>query len=315
MFLKYNIYEIYMTDFDLNLTRIFVLLYETRSVTATADVIHVSQPTVSYGLGKLRRRFDDELFRRSRAGLVPTTLADRLYEPLQQALLTIDAAVSPSVSFEPHTASARFTIGLSDLGESSLLPRLVEPLQRVAPHVSLTVVPLDLDGAPEQLGRGELDAFIATPVLRSPLVRRIPLFAESYLLMVSADHPRLQGDSATVDQLRAERHVVVDGPSGHVGPRLALETLDLLDRVALQVTRFSVVPYLVQQSDLVSIVPDYVGHSYAASHPLHLMRLPITLETLDVALYARPERSRGPAQQWLVDFMQHHLSRPVDLED
>src|SRR4051794_41861026 len=59
---------VYVADFDLNLVRVFVLLYETRSVTATAEAVRVSQPTVSYSLGKLRRRFDDELFRRGRDG-------------------------------------------------------------------------------------------------------------------------------------------------------------------------------------------------------------------------------------------------------
>ncbi len=297
-----------MTDFDLNLTRVFVLLYETRNVTAAADAMHLTQPTVSYGLGKLRRRFGDELFHRSRAGLIPTALADRLYEPLQQALVSIEQAVNPASGFDPSTASARFTIALSDLGESSLLPRLVEPLQRRAPQVSLTVRPLDLQTSPEQLERGDLDAFVATPILRSRLLRRIPLFAEGYRLMAADHHPRLTGAEVTTDQLRAERHVVVDGASGHVGPRLALETLDLFDRVALQVSKFSVVPYLVQRSELVAIVPDYVGHVYATSHPVRLLDLPIGLEPLEIALYARAEPSRSPAQQWLIEFLREHLA-------
>ena len=54
-----------MSDFDLNLTRVFVLLYETGSVTITADTLHVTQPTISYSLRKLRRHFDDVLFQRS----------------------------------------------------------------------------------------------------------------------------------------------------------------------------------------------------------------------------------------------------------
>src|SRR3954453_22924573 len=110
---------LYVTGFDLNLVRVFVLLYETRSVTATAEAVHVSQPTVSYSLGKLRRRFDDELFRRGRDGLVPTVVADRLYEPLRDALAGIDGAVDPARSFEPSTAQAQFTIAMSDLGETS----------------------------------------------------------------------------------------------------------------------------------------------------------------------------------------------------
>jgi DNA-binding transcriptional LysR family regulator len=299
-----------VADFDLNLVRVFVLLYETRSVTATAEAVHVSQPTVSYSLGKLRRRFDDELFRRGRDGLVATVVADRLYEPLRDALSGIEQAVEADRTFDPSAVQARFTIALSDLGESSLLPRLVGPLAAEAPGVSLTVRPLDVTSASDQLIRGHLDAFVATPTLTAPQLRRVPLFAEAYRLMVAADHPRITGTAVTVEELRAERHILVDNPSGHFGPELALETLELLDRVALRVTRFSVVPYLVQRPELVTIVPGHAGRTYAADHPVRLVGLPMPLEPLEVALYVRPEASRTPAQRWLVDFLRRHLAEP-----
>lgn len=297
-----------MTAFDLNLVRIFVLLYETRSVTATAQALHLSQPTVSYSLGKLRRHFGDELFRRSRHGLVPTAVAERLYEPLQQSLAGIRHIIAPSSTFDPATSQARFTIALSDLGESSLLPRLLGPLQAQAPGVSLVVRPLDTSGSPRQLSRGELDAFIATPFLASPQIRRIPLFSEGYVAMVAGNHPRLRDRSVSIEELHCERHILVDGPSGHLGPRLAMENLELLNRVALHVAKFSVLPYLVQHTELIAIVPEYAGHTYAESHQVRLLRLPITLEPLEIALYALPEPSRSPAQRWLVDFLRQTLA-------
>lgn len=297
-----------MSDFDLNLVRVFVLLYETRSVTATAQAVHVSQPTVSYSLAKLRRHFGDELFRRSGHGLFPTAAADRLYEPLRQSLAEIQRAIIPAPPFEPRTSRVRFTLGLSDLGEATLLPPLLGPLQAQAPWVSLVACPLDTADSPRQLASGEVDAFIATPVLTSPQIRRIPLFTEGYVVMVTSGHPRVRGDSVTVGQLRAERHVLVDGLSGHVGPRLALQTLELLDQVAVQVGKFSVLPYLVQHSELVAIVPEHLGRAYAASHRVRLLRLPISLEPINVALYALPERSRTPAQRWLVEFLVRTLA-------
>lgn len=307
MFLQFDIDEMNMTDIDLNLVRVLVLLYETRSVTGTAEALHVSQPTVSYGLGKLRRHFDDELFRRSRQGLLPTALADRLYEPLRHSLTDIEAAVAPDRSFDPATAHTRFTIGLSDLGEASLLPRLVQPLRTQAPGVSIVVRPLDLAGSPRQLDRGEIDAFIATPAISAPRIRRIPLFTEGYLAMVADDHPRVRGTAVSEAELRAERHVLVDASSGHIGPKLALETYELLDHVVLQVGRFSVLPYLIQHTELVAVVPEVAGRAYAASHPVRLLRLPITLEPLEISLYARPNRARGAAQRWLVDFIRREL--------
>ncbi|MBD0418451.1 LysR family transcriptional regulator [Streptomyces sp. TRM S81-3] len=300
-----------MGTFDLNLARVFVLLYETGSVTATAETLHVTQPTVSYSLGKLRRHFDDELFRRNGRGLTPTAGARRLYEPLQRALADIDGTVRQADDFDPETMSGRFTIALSDLGEATLLPRLLAAARERAPRVSFTVRPFDVEDAESQLRRGDLDAFVATPVLTSHRTVRIPLFGERYVGMVAADHPRVRGDAVTLPELAVEHHATVSGPSGHVAPRAVLAAHGLIDRVVVDATRFSLLPYLLEQTDLIAIVPEYVGEVFTSSHRVRLVRLPFETEPIEVALYARHESSRSPAQRWLVRFMAEVLGEQV----
>ncbi|WP_445528416.1 LysR family transcriptional regulator [Streptomyces cyslabdanicus] len=300
-----------MRNFDLNLARVFVLLYETGSVTVTADTLHVTQPTVSYSLGKLRRHFGDELFRRTGRGLTPTAGARRLYEPLQRALADIDGTVRQADVFDPRVMSGRFTVALSDLGEVTLLPRLLAAAREQAPGVSFTVRPLDVDEAEHQLRRGDIDVFVATPVLTSHRTVRIPLFHERYVGMVAAGHPRVRDESVTLAELAAESHATVFGPSGHVVPRAVLAAHGLLDRVVVDATRFSTLPYLLEQTDLIAIVPEYVGEVFASSHQLRLVRLPFDTEPIEVALYARHESSRSPSQRWLVQFMSQVLGERV----
>ncbi|NIH80646.1 LysR family transcriptional regulator [Amycolatopsis viridis] len=300
-----------MRDFDLNLVRTFVLLYETRSVTATADSMHVTQPTVSYSLQKLRRRFSDELFRRSGRGLVPTTTAQALYPPLHHALAEIESTVAGAHTFDPATARARFTLCLSDLGEVSLLPRLMAALPSRAPGVTLTVRPLDVASAVDQLGRGEIDAFVASPLISSQRVARIPLFSEGYVGMVARSHPRLRGPRISLAELSAEQHITVFGPAGHDGPRRALEAHGLLDRVVLEVTRFSTLPHLVQDGELVAMVPRLVADVFAADHRVRLLELPVDVEPAQVSVYARHSHARTPAQHWLTGFMRELLAEPA----
>jgi DNA-binding transcriptional LysR family regulator len=297
-----------MRDFDLNLVRVFVLLYETRSATATAESMHVTQPTISYGLQKLRRRFGDELFRRTGDGLMPTTTARELYEPLHGALSGIEEAVSGARSFDPATAHSSFTLCLSDLGEVSLLPRLLAELPRRAPGVTVTVRPLDVARAADQLGRGDIDAFIASPLISSQRVARMPLFTEGYVGMVAEDHPRLTRKRMSTAELAAERHIAVFGPTGHDGPRKALEAHGLLHRVAVQTTRFATLPYLVQRGELVAMVPRNVAAVFAAEHRVRLLELPLDVEPVQVSVYARHAHARSPAQAWLVAFMREILA-------
>ncbi|MFE1915808.1 LysR substrate-binding domain-containing protein [Streptomyces anandii] len=196
-------------------------------------------------------------------------------------------------------------------GEATLLPRLLAAARERAPRVSFTVRPLDVDDAEHQLRRGDLDAFVATPVLTSHRTVRIPLFHERYVGMVAADHPRVRGESVTMPELEAEMHATVFGPSGHVVPRAVLASHGLLDRVAVDATRFSMLPYLLEQTDLIAVVPEYVGEVFTASHRVRLVRLPFDTEPIEVALYPRHESSRSPSQRWLVRFMTEVLGERV----
>lgn len=287
-------------DFDLNLVRTFVLLYETRSVTAAADLLGVTQPTVSYGLGKLRRRLDDELFVRGSGGLTATSEAERLYPPLRTALAAVTETLGATDEFDPGRPT-RFTLGLSDLGEVTVLPLVLAELAEQAPRAGLRVRAFDLDTATDQLARGELDAVIASPILDSTRLRRTPLFTEGYVGMVATGHPRLRSGTPDQAALERERHVVVDGGTGHPGPRAALAGHRLEDRIAVQVTRFATLPYVVQDSELVAIVPERVARALGRTHSVRIFRLPWPIDPVEVAAYTRHTPEGGAPQRWFLE--------------
>jgi DNA-binding transcriptional LysR family regulator len=296
------------TEFDLNLVRTFVLLYERRSVTATARALHVTQPTVSYSLQKLRRRLHDELFLRGARGLVPTARAVALYDPLRESLTQIDLSVASERGFDASTSTSHFSIALSDLGELSLLPRMLDAMLTSAPYTRLTVLPLDMAEAEGQLSRGEIDAFIASPVIQSGRITRLPLFSEPYLGVVRGDHPRITGTTVTREQVAAERLVGVTGHSGHVHPVRAIHTEGLGRHVLLELTRFAALPNLLAGTDLVGFVPRNVAEVFADSHDLRLFALPWHVDAIEVALYTRHPHARSPAQTWLAGLIIDRLS-------
>ena len=74
-----------MSHLDLNLVRVFVAIYETRSVTHAAERLDVTQSTVSYALAKLRKVYLDRLFSRGSDGLVPTGMAEQLFQRTELA--------------------------------------------------------------------------------------------------------------------------------------------------------------------------------------------------------------------------------------
>ncbi|MCX0275124.1 LysR family transcriptional regulator [Nocardia zapadnayensis] len=289
-------------DFDLNLVRTFVLLYETRSVTVTADLLGVTQPTVSYGLGKLRRRLGDELFVRGSGGLVATSEAERLYRPLHAALAELDRSLNADTEFVP-TRPTRFTLGLSDLGEVTILPLILTELAAHRPDITVRVSGFDPETAADQLTRGELDAVVAGPVIDSPRLRRTALFAEGYAGMVAADHPRLRGAVPSRADLEHERYITVDGATAYPAPYPAALEHHLGRRTAVRVTRFAALPHLVQDSEWIAVVPERAARALARTHAVRVFALPWRIEPVEVASYTRRTAGRGGPQRWLSELI------------
>ena len=82
----------HVAETDLNLVRTFLRLYETRSVTRTAEQMSLTQPSVSHALRRLRKQFNDNLFSRSSGGLEPTERSRQVYPLLRQAIEAVEAA-------------------------------------------------------------------------------------------------------------------------------------------------------------------------------------------------------------------------------
>lgn len=89
---------------DINLLVTLDVLLVEKNVTRTAQKLHLSQPSVSVHLGKLRDFFGDPLLLPGSHGMRPTARAEALREPLRQALMALEYAVTPSSPFDPAQA-------------------------------------------------------------------------------------------------------------------------------------------------------------------------------------------------------------------
>lgn len=280
---------------DLNSLRTLMLLYETRSVTASAERLHVSQPTVSYTLGRLRRRFGDDLFRREGNTLVPTARASRLYDQLADSLALIERVTTePAEGFEPDRLHGEMVLALSSLGEISFLPSLLNAVADAAPRLRLQVTPLDVETAEEGLVRGEVDLAMTMTALRTDRLWRQPFFDVEYVAVTSAAHPLEPGEEG----LRGRRFVAVAGRGGHVFLREALHEHDLADQVAVVINGYASVPHAVDRTDLVALLPRHFAEIFRRHHDLAISPLPWSVPSPPVAVYTRRPASLSAAQDW-----------------
>ncbi|NVM94285.1 LysR family transcriptional regulator [Arthrobacter wenxiniae] len=285
-----------MTFTDLNLLRTFVTLYELRSVTGAARRLHVTQPTVSYSLKRLRERFGDELFRREGNDMVPTAKATQLFGPLHNALAQIDATVMGSDVFEPTGFSGELVVGLTSIGEQTFLPPIMTALGRVGADPRIQVERLDSDEVESGLIRGTIDLALTVSRIATPRLWRTHVRSVEYVALSSGSHPL---PATGPDMFEGRRFVRVSARGGHVYPLQALTEHDLMSQVVLTMEEYGTVPAVLEATDLVVLLPRHVAGVFCGWFPrLRIAELPWPGQSTPVELYTRREASLSQAQRW-----------------
>ena len=180
--------------------------------------------------------------------------ARELAEPVRQALALLESALAHGPGFDP-TSSTRARFYMSDLGQIEFLPPLVERVQRDAPGVRLEAVALEVDDIADALAVGALDVAIGfLPGLGAP-VRRQALFRDPYLCLMRADHPITALEEALPGSLACARHLSRRPSRDRGGVRSG----GLTRRIALRVPHFTVVPMVLERTDLILTLPARVA--------------------------------------------------------
>jgi len=128
-----------MMDIDLNLLRIFDILYDERNVTRAAARLFLTQSAVSHALARLRDVLGDPLFMRIPSGLQPTERAHQLAPRLRVALAEIRSAVA-TPTFDPAKTRQRFVISAGSYFCALIVPNLIRLAHKFAPGISLQIV-------------------------------------------------------------------------------------------------------------------------------------------------------------------------------
>lgn len=297
-----------MAHADLNLIRTFVLLFETGSVTQTAERLHVTQPSVSYALNRLRDLFEDRLFIRTRQGMEPTIEARQLYPPLNEALLQLSDVIENSRDFIPATCTRRFRLAQTDLGEMALLPAILGHLHSQAPQAELAVVPLEIARAAEWLMNGKVNAVICSRPLEGAGISQHVLLNDRYVCLLNRH--RFGNNKLSMQHFLAGRHVSVASSAGHSLAEEVMNRTGLYRKVSLEIPHFSALPQILHDSDLMAILPLQIAASFAQEPSLAIHELPFDVPDFEVALYWQAQTSRSPSQRWFINSVIEAVAPP-----
>ncbi|MDH6231714.1 DNA-binding transcriptional LysR family regulator [Mesorhizobium soli] len=285
---------------DLNLLRSLDVLIEEANVTHAAARLGVTQPGLSAQLARLRAIFDDPLLVPSEKGrgMLPTSRALELREPLHAALKDLEAVIRTPAQFDPRTDARTFAIATTDNAVVVLGLPLIERLREAAGRgIRLSFANSGIDVATE-LERGEIDLLVGSDRMVPPAMKARKLLEESYVMVQRKGHPRGRAP-LDLDAYCKLEHVLVStsGGSFHGFIDEQLEKLGYRRSVTLSVHQFVMAPMIVASTDFVSTLPRRFAARFADR--LDLFELPFSAQGFSLFAAWHPRAHADPALMWL----------------
>ncbi|NBJ69468.1 MULTISPECIES: LysR family transcriptional regulator [Clostridia] len=119
--------------------RTFITLAEIKNFTKAAEILHISQPSVSLHIKNLERELETELVVRSRKSLKLSPTGEILYERAKQ-ILKIYEQTKRDILEQQEVVKGSLKIGASFTIGEYILPALLADIHRVYPDLELEVV-------------------------------------------------------------------------------------------------------------------------------------------------------------------------------
>lgn len=285
---------------DLNLLVAFEALMDERSVTRAASRLSLSQPGMSNTLARLRKLFGDPLLVREGLALVPTPRADALRRPVRDALAIIREALDQRTGFDPATDAATCTVSCSDYSLLMLIGPLVRRLAAAAPGVTIRVLPRAPD--PVRLLRDGAADLVIEPaeIMPDAHLASQRLFGDRWLCCVWAGNSAV-GDQLTLDAYLRLGHLVYSMGRGQPASIVDqhLERSRLPRRIEFTVESFLLAPFLLEGTELVTVVPERAVPHLRRTADIRVLEPPVALPAITEKLWWHPRQGANPAYAWI----------------
>lgn len=286
---------------DLNLLVALKVLLEEGNVTRAGERLGMTQPSMSGALAKLRRRFDDELLTRSGREHELTPFARDLLPEVQDAVRKMSRALRVEEPFDRATSDRCFRVLMSDYAVSVLHEPLLSRIEEQAPGVRLEIDPMRVNAEEEHV-LVEYDVMVG-PMGYGFSGQSRPLWRDRMVCLVDAANPWLRDGALTLEDLHEMPHALTSLGIGILTPvERVLGELGVARRVQVQVTGWLPLPFLLEGSDMVAIVPERLARLHVREGgKLLQVGPPFGTVRLVEGYWFAPNRLQDPAHRWLFD--------------
>jgi DNA-binding transcriptional LysR family regulator len=299
-----------LRNFDLNLLLPLRALLEEKSVTRAAERMHMSQPALSAALSRLRRHFNDELLERRGNSFQLTPLAQQLLDLTYAATAGVERVFTAQAEFDPATSTREFSIYGSDYVTAVLGPSLLGVLSEAAPNIRLRFRPMTgalVADAPDSV-RDDDGVLMPHGFLSS--LEHQDLFIDRWVCMVDDDNSEV-GNTLSLEQLAGLKWIsTYSGISEYTPPMRQLQLLGVEPEVKMVTNSFTVLPYLLADSNRIAFVQEALGNQLVAHNAgIRILDVPFDVVPLTEAIWWHPVHTLERDHVWFRSMLRKAVQR------
>jgi DNA-binding transcriptional LysR family regulator len=297
--------------FDLNLVKVFLAIWELRSLTLAGEALGLTQPTISHALARLRDTFGDPLFLRVGNRMEPTATAIRMRAPFEEAVRLLGHTLGFAQDFDPALSDRSFRIVLTDTGEFVVLPRLLALLATEAPGVKIISVkfpPAEIEAA---LRSGRADMYVGyQPLLEEGAsCQGHTLLSDRLICLLRRGHPALTQDWNR-DLFSGLGFLDVSRDATGYGMGRAMLAEGGIDyHVVARLEHFTVLPEVVRRTDHAALFPYSVLCQMRPRDDLDFRELPFRIPSYDIKAWIHDLFAADPGIVWLRNALTQALQK------
>lgn len=141
---------------EIRVLRYFLTVVREESITKAAEVLHITQPTLSRQLSQMEEEVGVKLFHRGTRKISLTNEGILLRRRAEEILQLVDKTEKELVEQEEQV-EGRVSIGCGEIASVQLLPEMFRSFREKYPRVSFDIFTATADLVKEQMDRGLLD--------------------------------------------------------------------------------------------------------------------------------------------------------------
>ncbi len=188
---------------EIRVLRYFLTVAREGSITKAAEVLHITQPTLSRQLAQLEEEIGVKLIDRGTRKIKLTNEGNLLRRRAEEILQLVDQTERELVEQEEQV-EGRISIGCGETASVRLLPELIDSFRQKYPRVTFDIFTATADLVKEQMDKGLLDIGLLLEPIDMEKYEFIRLnIKEKWVVLMRPDDPLSRKEAVTAQDLSA----------------------------------------------------------------------------------------------------------------